>query len=119
MVALEDVGGFTALVLARPQEYLGRTVDLAGDKSTEAQMAETLTRVIGRPVHCRTASRARPAVTEEQLAFNRFLNSEGYSADIQALRRVYPELLTLERFLRQHGWEMYAQCPVLPQDPVA
>ena len=28
MVALEDIGGFTALILARPQEYLGRSVEL-------------------------------------------------------------------------------------------
>jgi len=111
MVALEDIGGFTALILARPQEYLGRFVELAGDQLTEAQMAETLTRVIGRPVQLVPPPASSQPVTEEQLAFNRFLNSEGYTADIPALRRAYPELLTLERYLRQNGWENAAPVP--------
>jgi uncharacterized protein YbjT (DUF2867 family) len=118
MVALEDIGGFTALVLARPKEYLGRSVELAGDQLTEAQMAETLTRVIGRPVQLVAPQASGQPVTEEQLAFNRFLNSEGYSADIPALRRAYPELLTLERYLRQHGWENAAPVP-LPEGGAA
>jgi len=68
-------------------------------------MAETLTRVIGRPVQLAAPPASSQLLTEEQLAFNRFLNSDGYSADIPALRRAYPELLTLERYLRQNGWE--------------
>ena len=105
MVALADIGGFTAVILAHPQEYLGRSVELAGDALTEPQMAETLTRVIGRPVQLAAPPASSQPLTEEQLAFNRFLNSDGYSADIPALRRAYPELLTLERYLRQNGWE--------------
>src|SRR5260221_941057 len=114
MVALEDVGGFTALILARPQEYLGRSVELAGDQLTEAQMAETLTRVIGRPVQLVAPQASGQPVTEEQLAFNRFLNSEGYTADIPALRRAFPQLLTLERYLCQNGWENAAPVPLPP-----
>jgi len=111
MVALADIGGFTAVILAHPQEYLSRSVELAGDALTEAQMAETLTRVIGRPVQLAAPPASSQLLTEEQLAFNRFLNSDGYSADIPALRRAYPELLTLERYLRQNGWEHAAPAP--------
>jgi len=105
MLALEDLGGFTAVVLNRPQEYLGRTVELAGDELTETQMTQTLTRVIGRPVQLVAPQASGQPVNEEQLAFNRFLNDVGYTADIPALRRVYPDLLTLEQYLRQSGWE--------------
>ena len=111
MVALEDIGGFTALILARPQEYLGRTLDLAGDELTEAQIAETFTRVIGRPVHLVAPPASSQPVDEERLAFNRFLNGVGYSADVPALRRAYRELLTLERYLRQNGWENAGSLP--------
>jgi uncharacterized protein YbjT (DUF2867 family) len=102
MVAVQDIGGFTAVILAHPQDYLGRTVELAGDELTEAQIAETLARVIGRPVD------------EESIAFNRFLNGQGYTADIPALRRAYPDLLTLERYLSQNGWENAAPVPLPP-----
>jgi hypothetical protein len=33
------------------------------------------------------------------------LDDVGYEADIDALRREYPELSTFERYLRSHGWE--------------
>ena len=112
MLALADLGGFTALVLNRPQDYLGRTVELAGDELTETQMAQTLTRVIGRPVQLVAPPASGQPVNEEQLAFNRFLNGVGYTADIPALRRAYPELLTLERYLRQNGWENATPVPL-------
>jgi hypothetical protein len=34
-----------------------------------------------------------------------FFNGEGYSANIPALRRLHPGLLSLEQYLRQNGWE--------------
>jgi hypothetical protein len=35
----------------------------------------------------------------------RFFSGEGYAADITALREIYPGLHTLERWLRENGWE--------------
>ena len=34
-----------------------------------------------------------------------FFNAEGYSADIPALRKLHPGLLSLEQYLRKNGWE--------------
>jgi hypothetical protein len=34
-----------------------------------------------------------------------FFNGQGYNADIAALRRIYPDLLTFEEYLRKNGWE--------------
>src|SRR5258708_9140904 len=73
-VALEAIGGLTAPILARPQEYLGRTVELAGDKLTETQVAETLTRVIGRPVQLVPPQATGHPMPQTQLPFNRSLH---------------------------------------------
>ena len=35
---------------------------------------------------------------------NRWFNDVGWEADIPSLRREYPELSTLERYLVDHGW---------------
>jgi hypothetical protein len=43
--------------------------------------------------------------TEEQIAMFQFFNNIGYDADIAALRRIYPGLITLESYLRKNGWE--------------
>jgi hypothetical protein len=34
-----------------------------------------------------------------------FFNGQGYDADIPALRKIYPDLRTFERWLRETGWE--------------
>ena len=35
----------------------------------------------------------------------RWFEIEGYDADIEAVRGIYPKLTTFEQYLRAHGWE--------------
>lgn len=112
LIAVDDIGAFVALVFAGPQEFIGRTVELAGDELTEGQIAATFGRVIGRPVTVTFPAMPEDFTpTEEQMAMGAFFNGEGYTADIAALRRHYPGLRTLEQYLRETGWE---NLPVLP-----
>lgn len=111
-VAVEDIGGFVALVFANREEFLDRTVELAGDELTENEMAEKFSVVIGRPVVVPPPSMPEGfSPSEEQLAMFAFFNGRGYDADIAALRRRYPALHTFEQYLRESGWE---NLPVLP-----
>src|SRR5688500_10915444 len=50
LIAVEDIAGFVALAFANPEQYLGKTIELAGDALTESQLADTFANVIGRPV---------------------------------------------------------------------
>ena len=114
MIAVEDIGVFTALVFANPQEFLGKTIELAGDELTEPQTAEVFSRVIGRPVQlvAPTPGGGRYASEEEmQAAFN-FFNGQGYDADIPVLRKRHPGLLTFEQYLRKNGWENQQPIPM-------
>ena len=45
-------------------------------------------------------------------AANDFFNGEGYDADISALRKLYPKLLTFEQYLRKNGWENQPSIPI-------
>lgn len=105
LVAVEDIAVFAALAFKDPKTYLGRTIELAGDELTDAQVAQVFAKVIGRPVAVAPPVR-RPGLNEEeaQASFN-FFNGEAYTADIAALRKIHPGLLTLEQYLRKHGWE--------------
>ena len=109
-VAVDDIGACAALVLASSASYLGRTIELSGDELTEAQMAATLARVIGRPVTLGTGERPG-AAGDEMKAMREFFNGPAYNADIPALRKLYPGLHTFESWLRENGWE---NLPVLP-----
>ncbi len=106
MIAADDIGAFVALAFDQPREYLGKTIEIAGDELTEAQIVATFSQVIGRPVSLaptRMPQNAEP--TPEQIAMFNFFNGQGYEADIPALRKIYPPLRTLERWLRDTGWE--------------
>jgi uncharacterized protein YbjT (DUF2867 family) len=41
---------FTALAFARPSEWIGRAIDLAGDELTPRRIAEVIGEAIGRPL---------------------------------------------------------------------
>jgi len=105
-IAVEDIGAFTALVFANPEQYTGKTIELSGDELTEAQIAEVFTRVIGRPVNLVAPSGEGVRSSDEEMeAMFNFFNGEAYDADIPALRKLHPGLLTLEAYLRKNGWE--------------
>ena len=113
ILAVEDIGVFAALAFSNPGEYLGKTIELAGDELTEPQIAETFARVIGRPVTLTPPTGGWGNATEEEMkaAYN-FFNGKAYDADIPALRRLHPGLLTLEQYLRRNGWENAEPIPM-------
>jgi uncharacterized protein YbjT (DUF2867 family) len=112
-VATDDIGVFAEMAFAKPDQFLGKTIELAGDELTEAQIVEVFAKVIGRPVKLVEGQKPRIAATdEEQKAMANFFNGIGYSADIPALRALYPGLQTLERFLRRNGWENAQPVPI-------
>lgn len=113
LIAAQDIGVFVALAFENPQDYLGRTVELAGDELTEPQIVDMLAKVIGRPVTLQPPSLPEGAApTAEQIAMSQFFGGQGYDADISALRGIYPGLLTFEQFLRKNGWENAEPLPM-------
>ncbi len=112
-IAVNDIAVFAAISFADAKTYLGRTLELAGDELTESQIAETFTKVIGRPVTLAAPSgNGRAASEEEMIAMFNFFNGEGYDADISALRKIHPGLLTFEDYLRKNGWENQQPIPI-------
>jgi uncharacterized protein YbjT (DUF2867 family) len=112
-IAVEDIAVFAALAFADPQKYNGWKLELAGDELTEPQIAQLFTKVIGRPVTLAMPSGGNVRRTEEEMkAMYAFFNDKGYDADIPALRKLHPGLLTLEQYLRQNGWENAQPIPM-------
>ena len=118
LIAAEDIAVFVALAFANPEQYLGKTIELAGDELTESQTADTFAKVIGRPVKLTMPAGGgnRRRSEEEMEAMFNFFNGEGYDADIPALRKIHPGLLTLEQWLRKNGWENAQPIPMPEQN---
>ena len=112
VIAVDDIGAIVAIVFSNRPEYLGRTLEIAGDELTEREQAETLTKVVGRRVTFVPLEMPEGGTEdEEQIAGIRFFDGKAYTADIVALRKIHPGLRTLEQYLRETGWE---DLPVLP-----
>lgn len=111
LIAVDDIGGLVALAFAHPRDYLGLALEIAGDELTESQMAETFSRVIGRPVQVVADTSPRSAEPENQ-KMRKWFNEKGYEADIPALRKRYPALTSLETWLRRTGWENAQPVPI-------
>jgi len=112
MISVQDIAVFAAFAFASPDEYVGKTIELAGDALTESEIAETFSKVIGRPVKLTPPSGGGWGSEEEMKAMFNFFNGEAYNADIPVLRKIHPRLLTLEQYLSKNGWENLQPLPM-------
>ncbi|MGW4801481.1 NmrA family NAD(P)-binding protein, partial [Nonomuraea sp. NPDC004297] len=101
IMAVDDVGAFAALAFARPDEWIGRAVDLAGDELTPRQIAAAISEAIGRPLPYVRIPIEVIAQAGEEFAFAYgWLNERGYRADIAFTRALHPGLMDLFRVER-------------------
>ena len=92
-IAVEDVGAFVALSFKSPGAWLGKCTEIAGDELSFAALAEVLTRAMKHPVELQPVI---PPAEAERRDMMRWLETQGYQADIGTLRRLIPELTDLE-----------------------
>lgn len=97
LIATDDIGWFVAKAFADPVAHIGRRIELAGDAVTRQEAVQVLCKsglVPAFGVKIPTVMRSK--VPEDfRLMFSWFA-SAGYQADIAQLRRLHPEMLTLE-----------------------
>lgn len=107
MIAVEDIGRCVAQAFTEPERWLNREVELAGDEMTMPQVAETLTRLLGRPVKYVQVPWIdfQKQVGEEMTKLYRWLNDMSFKVDIAALRREVPELAVLGQVLPGEHWQ--------------
>jgi len=105
-IAVDDIGAFVTLAFERPDRWLGRELDIAGDKRAMEDIAAAFGQVIGRPVQYVQMpwEQFQATAGEEQTKMLRWFEDVGYDADIAAVRREHPALLDLESYLRRAGW---------------
>ncbi|MEU9282343.1 NmrA/HSCARG family protein [Streptomyces sp. NPDC048341] len=105
-IAVEDIAHFAAEAFERPREYLGRSLELAGDELTAAEVAQAFAGRTGLPARFEelpldtaAASPYIPNAPEIALMFEWF-QRHGYRADIPALRAEHPGLKDFGTYLK-------------------
>jgi uncharacterized protein YbjT (DUF2867 family) len=112
-IATDDIGAFVALAFERPNEFIGKELEIAGSELTNVEAAKVFSAVLGKPVKFQKLPLplVRLILGREFYVMFRWFNEAGCKADIAGLRRQYPEihLHTLEQWLRKEGWHKRAR----------
>ena len=105
LIALADIGVFAGLAFAGADQYVGRTVTIAGDELRPPDIAAILSRAAGRHIPYVQAPledvrRFNPALAEAA----DFLNQQGgYGADVASIRTRYPGLMSFAEWMADEG----------------
>ncbi|MFG2660184.1 NmrA/HSCARG family protein [Streptomyces sp. NPDC048425] len=103
MITPSDIGTLAADAFDSPADYLGRTIEIAGDELTGPQMADVFARAADRPV--RFVSQPIEEIrahSEEMAAMFDWFNTVGFRADLAALRAGRTSLASLEDWVSAH-----------------
>jgi len=105
-ISIKDIGRINAEILSRPGDFVGRRINIAGDSITAGEAASVLAKAIGTDV----AFAAVPMDTIRQMSedfaimFEWFI-SDGYTADIEALKKEFPFLQSMEEWAAEKDWK--------------
>jgi uncharacterized protein YbjT (DUF2867 family) len=105
VVALEDIADLTALALAAPERFAGRTLELASDQPTPVEAAAAISEATGIPIRYEQitddeAEALGPVISETR---KRWQAGHRWHADIEALRVIHPRLRTFADWLNESG----------------
>lgn len=107
-VAVEEIGAVGAAVIDRREQFLGKRFDLASSELTGEQVAEVISRASGKPLRYQEVPIAQLRASSEDMArMFEWFDKVGYSADLAALRREFPEVpwRSFEEWARAQDWK--------------
>lgn len=106
-IAVSNIGEFVAVLIERRQSVFGHRYDIAGDELSGEQCAAALSQATGKDIHYEAYSpdAFRPDNEDAALMYEWFAR-EGYVADVEGLRRDFPEVpwLRFDEWARQQDW---------------
>ena len=107
-IAVSDIGAFVAVLVERRESVFGRRFDIAGDELSGEEEAAILSRISGREIRYEALpAAALRAQSEEMALMFEWFDRVGYAADIDGLRREFPEV-RWQRFAawaREQDWK--------------
>lgn len=104
MISARDIGEFAAIALDKPNEFIGKTLPIAVEILSLAEMAETFSRVLGRKIRYeqQPIEEVRKFSADLARMFERYNNAQDThtnAIDIKLLREINPSFWTLEKWI--------------------
>jgi uncharacterized protein YbjT (DUF2867 family) len=106
-IAIKDIGLLVAEAFEHPDQWLGKALNVAGDVMTVGEYVATFSTVVGQeiPYHQLPLDEYLETFPKPMRPLFRWYDESGYSADVKGLRAQFPNLVTLDQYLRETGWE--------------
>lgn len=102
VIAVDDIGALAARAFAQPERFIGQALEIAGDELTLEQMVAAYRRAKGRRPWFLPLPAGLLARMDKDLGLMfRWFSTDGYRADIPAVRQLYPALQNFETGLRE------------------
>lgn len=117
LIAGDDIGAFACAAFNRPVSFCGKTIELAVEGLTMAQIAAVLSRVLGNTI---TAASVPPEHALKRglmpgwVRTQEFRNEVGYHVDIDALKPWGIALTPFESWVRKHRSDFLALLATAP-----
>lgn len=106
LIAVDDIGEFVAIAFNNPDKYIGIAIEIAGDELTIPQAAKIYNQVTGKPpLKVPLPTQVFKLMNAEFAGMFQWFRDKGYKADIHSLRQLYPELKTLEQWIKEREAE--------------
>nr|BFD94333.1 NmrA/HSCARG family protein [Kitasatospora sp. Xyl93] len=109
VIAADTIGAFAAHVLARPDAYAGRRIDIASQWCTGEQIAAAITAASGRAIRCEEVPLSVVAGYSEDLAaMFRYFQDPGLDVDTDALHAAHPDIdwQSLDTWAAARTWDL-------------
>ncbi|VUC26621.1 unnamed protein product [Clonostachys rosea] len=106
LIAAADIGIFGAKAFISPQEFSGKAISLAGDELTYEEMKKVFAKKTGQAAPATWSILAHFVLwmSKEMGTMFTFFEKEGYGADIEALRKIHPNIMDLETWLGRSSY---------------
>jgi uncharacterized protein YbjT (DUF2867 family) len=120
-IAVHDIGSIVSKIFADPSRFVGRTIEIAGDRLTGQTIQESLSRAAGKPI----AYQRFPAALLEQNSFLASLAAlfdDGRlagNADISTLREEFGPLKSFDEWLQGPGKSLLKNALSAVNAPIA
>jgi uncharacterized protein YbjT (DUF2867 family) len=105
-ISVRDIGRFAELAFSEPDNWLGRTFEIASQEYTMKEAVNLFSRITASPVELVQIpwDVYEESQGEEMTVMDRYIDTEGYNANINLARSELKDMLTLEEYLIEAGW---------------
>ena len=112
-ISVQDIAMLATEAFEKPGEWMAKELNIASDEMTQQEAAELFSNVLGKPVAYNQVSWEETAnrMPPQLIKVFQWYETSGFKADVTSLRQRYPNMMTLEQYLRDTGWENWRPAP--------